>query len=120
MDILNINKLKETIFEYVKIKSELLKLDITAYLSKILAKIIAYIIIIFITLLVFVYASIALANYLNGVWENNFGGYLVISGFFSILLFIVLYFLKSGKLKAFLESKIIENNNKDITRSKNI
>ena len=107
MDILNINKLKETISEYVKIKIELLKLDITEHISKILAQVIAYLIIFILALFVFGYASIALANYLNTIFQNDIGGYLVLSGFFLLLLFIVLYFLKSGKLKAFLEAKIV-------------
>lgn len=107
MDFLNVNKLKETVSEYVKIKFELFKLDITEHLSKILAKIIAYMIIFFMVMFVFAYASLALASYLNGIFKNSYGGYLVIAGFFLILLFIVLYFLNSGKLKNFLESKII-------------
>ena len=86
MDILNINKLKETVSEYVKIKFELLKLDITEHLSKILAQVIAYMIIFFMAMFVFAYASVALANYLNGVFNNTYGGYLVISGVFLILL----------------------------------
>ena len=107
MNILNINKLKETLSAYVKIKLDLFKLDLTEHLSKILAKVIAFLIIFFMATLVFAYAGFALANYLNTIFENTYGGYLVISGFFLILLLIILYLLNSGKLKSFLESKML-------------
>lgn len=113
MSLLQINKLKETIAAYVKIKLELFKLDITAHLLKILAQVIAYLIIFIMAVLVFAFAGVALANYLNSVFENTYGGYLVIAGFFLILLFIVLYLLQSGKLKTFLESKMVDSNSEN-------
>lgn len=113
MSLLQINKLKETIAAYVKIKLELFKLDITAHLLKILAQVIAYLIIFIMAVLVFAFAGVALANYLNSVFENTYGGYLVIAGFFLILLLIVLYLLQSGKLKTFLESKMVDSNSEN-------
>jgi hypothetical protein len=113
VSLLQINKLKETIAAYVKIKLELFKLDITAHLLKILAQVIAYLIIFIMAVLVFAFAGVALANYLNSVFENTYGGYLVIAGFFLILLFIVLYLLQSGKLKTFLESKMVDSNSEN-------
>jgi len=115
VDILNIKKLKEILSEYVKIKFELFKLDITEHLSKILAQVIAYMIIFFMAMFVFAYAGIALANYLNQFFENTFGGYLVVAGIFLLLLFIVAYFLRSGKLKSFLETKIVGGNSEEPT-----
>lgn len=113
MSLLQINKLKETVAAYVKIKLELFKLDITEHLLKILAQVIAYLIIFIMAVLVFAFAGVALANYLNSVFENAYGGYLVIAGFFLILLFIVLYLLQSGKLKTFLESKMLDSNSEN-------
>jgi len=113
VSLLQINKLKETVAAYVKIKLELFKLDITEHLLKILAQVIAYLIIFIMAVLVFAFAGVALANYLNSVFENAYGGYLVIAGFFLILLFIVLYLLQSGKLKTFLESKMLDSNSEN-------
>jgi hypothetical protein len=113
VSLLQINKLKETIAAYVKIKLELFKLDITAHLLKILAQVIAYLIIFIMAVLVFAFSGVALANYLNSVFENTYGGYLVIAGFFLILLFIILYLLQSGKLKIFLESKMVDSNSEN-------
>ena len=107
MDILKLDKLKDALSGYLKVKIELLKLDITEHISKVLSKVIAFLIIFLIALFVIGFAGMALANYLNDLWGNSFGGYLVLSGIFLIILLTVLYLLKSGKFKDALESAIV-------------
>lgn len=109
MDLVNLNKLKEALSGYVKIKIELLKLDITEHLSQVLSRIIALLIVFIMSMFVLAFVSLALANYLNDLWGNSFGGYLVLSGVFTLFLVFILYLLKSGKLKAFLESNMVNN-----------
>ena len=113
MDLVNLNKLKEALSGYIKIKIELLKLDITEHLSQVLSRIIAMFVIFIISMFVLAFASLALASYLNDLWENSFGGYLVLSGIFTLILAFTIYLLKSGKLKVFLESNIITNISED-------
>lgn len=107
MDILNINKIKETLSGYIKVKIELLKLDITEHISKILSQVIAFLIIFIIAMFVLAFASFALANFLNDLFGNSYGGYLVLSGVYFIFLLAIFYLLKSGKMKQYLEANII-------------
>lgn len=113
MDILNINKIKETLSGYIKVKIELLKLDITEHISKILSQVIAFLIIFIIAMFVLAFASFALANFLNDRLGNSYGGYLVLAGVYLIFLMAIFYLLRSGKLKQYLESNIIEGISED-------
>lgn len=113
MDLVNLNKLKEALSGYIKIKIELFKLDITEHLSQVLSRVIAMFVIFIISMFVLAFASLALASYLNDLWGNSFGGYLVLSGIFTIILVFTIYLLKSGKLKEFLESNLATNISED-------
>jgi len=113
LDLVNLNKLKEAISGYLKIKIELIKLDITEHLSQVLSRIIAMFVIFIISMFVLAFASLALASYLNDLWGSSFGGYLVLSGIFIIVLTFTIYLLKSGKLRKFLEINIIANTSED-------
>ena len=108
MESSTINKLKEALTGYLKVKIELLKLDITEHLSKVLAQVIALMIIFIVALFVLAFASLTLANFLNGIWDSTYLGYLVLTGIYVLLLFIVIYLLKSGKMKHYLEDNIVE------------
>ncbi|MFY0651043.1 MAG: phage holin family protein [Cyclobacteriaceae bacterium] len=105
--MININKLKEALAGYVKVKVEMLKLDITEHLSKILSQLIAFLIIFIIATYVLAFASFALANFLNDLWGNSYGGFLVLSGIYLVLLLTIVYLLKSGKMKKYLESILV-------------
>lgn len=113
MDLFKFSKLKQTFTDYIRVKFELIKLDLTEHLSNILAQVIAYIVILMISGLVITFLSIALANYLNTFFENNAIGYLIVAGIYLLLLLLVFYLLKSGKLKAFFESQLMENISKE-------
>lgn len=109
MDILKISKLKETFTEYIRVKFELFKLDLTEHLSNVLAQMIAYLVILVISGLVVTFLSIALAHFLNSLFQNEAIGYLIVAGIYLIFLLLVFFLLKSGKLKAFFEAKLMEN-----------
>ena len=109
MDLLKIGKIKETISNYIKVRLELFKLDLTEHISHILAQLIAYLIILIISTIVITFLSIALAQYLNTQLESTSIGYVIVSAIYLIILLIVYYFLKSGKLKAYFESILVDN-----------
>ncbi|UXX80758.1 phage holin family protein [Reichenbachiella carrageenanivorans] len=110
---MNISKLKETFTEYLRVKFELFKLDLTEHLSNLLAQMIAYLVILVISGLMVTFLSIALANFLNSYFPGDSVGYLIVSGLYLLLLLLVFYFLKSGKLKVFFETKLMENITKE-------
>ncbi|MGL1887498.1 MAG: phage holin family protein [Reichenbachiella sp.] len=106
-DLFNINKLKETLSDYVKVKLELFKLEITEHVSNILAQVVAYVVILLIATLVLLFLSMGLGFLFNYLLGSEFWGFIIVAGFYLILLIIVLTFLNSGKLKAFIEEAIL-------------
>jgi hypothetical protein len=107
VDILNFNKVKESVSDYLKVKFELFKLDMAEHLSNIMAQVIAYIIILIILTLVMLFLSIGLAQYLNEVFDSRAIGFMIVAGIYFFFLLIVFFLLRSGKLKAFFESILI-------------
>ncbi len=82
--------------------------DLTEQLSNILAEMIAYMVIVLIAIVVVIFLSLALALHFNVVFESNSLGFVVVAGLYLIPLMIMFYLLKSGKLKLFFESKLME------------
>ncbi len=109
MDLFRISKIKETLTEYIRIKFELFKLDLAEHLSNVLAQMIAYLVILIISGLMITFLSIALAHFFNSYFQHEAIGYLLVAGIYLLFLLLVFYFLKSGKLKAFFETKLMEN-----------
>lgn len=107
-DILKINKIKDLLSKYIKVKVELLKLDLTEHISNIIAQVIAYLIILLMSMFVLGFASLAVAHTINEYYGSRQLGYWVISGVYFVMLLVILFFLKSGKLGSLIESKISE------------
>ena len=112
-DFLKIGKLIENLTGYIKVKIELLKLDIIEEVSKGIASIFSLLIVLILGLFVLGFGSLALAVFINGYLDNSYGGYLVVTGFYSILLIIIIWMSKTGKLKQIIEDQIVEERNKD-------
>ncbi|UXP33119.1 phage holin family protein [Reichenbachiella agarivorans] len=109
IDILNINKIKSALSDYVKVKIELFKLDMTTQISNALAQVIAYFIIILIGGLVVFFVSMGMAFLFNQLLASTYLGFIIVAGIYLLFLLIVLYLLKSGNLKSFFEDKLMEN-----------
>lgn len=114
MDLFNIQKLKQAISDYVRIKVELFKLDITEHVANILAQVIAYFIIISMLSLVLVFSTTGIAFLLNDLLDSVYLGFLITAGFYLLILIIVFILLKSGKLKAFFEKRLISEGNQEM------
>ena len=102
--MLNINKLKEALSGYIKVKLELFKLDIAEHLSRVLAQLVAYLVIFFILGLVILFVSLGVSLFLNEVLKSAYLGFIIVSGVYLVLLLFVFMLLKSGKLNAVFES----------------
>lgn len=105
---LKINKLKEVLYEYVRVKIELVKLDLTEHLSNILAQMIAYLVIIIMAGFAIIFLSTGIANLINEKMDSSFLGQIIVASFYLLILLITLFYLRSGKLKRFFESILKE------------
>lgn len=108
IDILKISKLKEALSDYLKVKLELFKIDMTEHLSQVLAQVIAYMVILLIASLVTLFVSMGLGFLINQQLDSNYLGFFIVAGAYLLVLLLVFYLLKSGKLKGFFEEKMME------------
>lgn len=114
----NINKLKEALLGYIEVKLELFKLDMAEHLSKILAQLVAYLVIIVFLGLVILFLSIASALYLNEILQSSHLGFILVSAFYTVLLICVFILLKTGNLKSFFESVLIPKSKEETQQTK--
>jgi uncharacterized membrane protein len=107
--IFNVDRLVETVTDYAKVRIDLLKVDLIERISGLAALIITFLIIFMLGLFLMAFASLTFGSFLNEVMESSYLGYLIITVFYVILLTIVVFVLKSGKLQGFLETIVAES-----------
>lgn len=107
--IFNVDRLVETVSNYVKVRIDLLKVDLIERISGLAALIITFLIIFMLGLFLMAFASLTLGSFLNEVMDSNYLGFLIITFFYIILLVIVIFILRSGKLQGFLETIVAES-----------
>ncbi len=112
-DFLKIGKLIENLTGFIKVKIELLKLDILEEISKGIASLFSLVVLLVLGLFVLAFGSLTLAVIINGHYQSPYLGYLIITGFYSILLIVVLILAKTGALTDFIEEKFV-NKSKEI------
>jgi len=104
-----VTELIDTISEYLKIKLELIKLNMIEEISEILSRVIALFLISTVTMFFLAFGSITLAAFLNSVWESTYLGYLAVTGIYLLVLLFFVYLLRSGKLKEAIEVQIAKS-----------
>lgn len=100
---------QKKISEYVKVKTDQIKLDVAGHISRIMTLVIGYLIIAVLFLFFILFLSIALANYLNYLFGNPVYGYLIIAGIVFLKVLIIFILVKSGKLDKMLEKAILKS-----------
>lgn len=105
--IFNIDRLIDAVLDYLKVKADILKLDIIERISALVAVIISFLII-FIGFLFFIaFASLTIGSLLNQILESSYLGYAIVTTVYFILLMIVVYYLRSGKMQNTIESIVV-------------
>ncbi|MBX7127678.1 MAG: phage holin family protein [Cyclobacteriaceae bacterium] len=79
---------------YLEARVELLKLEIREDVAKALARMMVYAVMLFAGTLVVVFFSIGVAQFINGQLASSYAGYLVVSGFYLVLL-LGIYLLRT-------------------------
>jgi hypothetical protein len=105
--IFPITSLIDKLTEYIKVKGEMLKLEIMSQVAKILSYAITFLVVALIMLFLVFFAGLTLAVYLNDVLSSAYLGYLIVSGIILFSLIIILLLLRSGKIQRWLESLLI-------------
>jgi len=93
LNILNLNKLVKNLTEFVEIKLELYELKVKEQLVTVISSFATLALIISFGLFMLFFASLALAFYLNGVFESGFLGFVTV-GLIYLLICVVLVVFK--------------------------
>ncbi|MEQ9426127.1 MAG: phage holin family protein [Cyclobacteriaceae bacterium] len=108
-DFLKIGKLIENLTGYIKVKIEILKLDIIEEVSKGVARIFANLIILVLSLFFLAFFNLAAAVLLNSYLDSDYIGYLIIAAVYFVMLLIVIIMAKNGRLKKMIEDQIVRS-----------
>lgn len=103
---LKIDELIDAVSEYVRIKIELVKLNMIEELSGVLAQLIALFLILSVFMFFLFFGSITLSAFLNTLWNSAYLGYGAVTAFYLVVLLFFVYLLQSGKLKDAVEAQI--------------
>ena len=107
--IFNIDRIVSSITDYVKVKIDLVKVDLIQRLSGVAALLISFTIILVLLFFVLGFASITVANILNQALESLYLGYLIVTGFYFLLLVVVILLLKTGRIQAAIENAVAKS-----------
>lgn len=102
-----VNKLIDKVSEFIRLKGEKLKLEIIAQISRLMAHLFAFLMIMLIGLFLLIFLSMALGAYLNYALDSPHLGYLIVAGIYLIFLIAVVILLRSNKMQIWLESLFI-------------
>jgi len=103
----------EKITEYIHIKTELIKLRVIEFVSRILANVLALLFIGAIAFFFFFFLSLSLGFYLNVLMESEFLGHLIVSGLYLLLIIVIFLLVKTGRIRTWLENLILNMAEKD-------
>ncbi len=112
-DFLKIGQLIENLTGFIRVKIELLKLEILEEISKGIATLLSLIVIMILGLFVLAFGSLTLAVIINNYLASPYLGYIIITGFYTVVLIIVFLLSKSGKLTDLIEQQLV-NKSKEI------
>ncbi len=87
---IRIENLKNSVGEYIDLKTKLFRLQAIDVLSMYLSSVMYIILICTLTLLVLIVSSIASALYLNELLGSNSLGYLLVAGFYLLITFVLI------------------------------
>jgi len=83
---------------YVETKIQLLKIEALEWASRIIASLIFVLLLSFSFIMMLIFGSIALGNYINQIFNNSYAGFVIIALFYLIIVIILGISITSGIL----------------------
>lgn len=116
------NQEKSRLFRFLKIDSiidnltglietrlELAKIELKEELAKIAARVIAMVMFSFLAIMIIIFFSIWLATFLNSLLESMWAGYAIVTGFYFLILILLVLFKVHIVLQNKIEDALMEN-----------
>lgn len=102
------DKIIDKLTEYLKVKGDQLKLEVMGQVARILAHVIVFLLISLLFLFFGLFFMLSLAVVLNFALNSEYLGYVIVTGILLILLVIIAFMLKSGKVQKWFETLILK------------
>ena len=116
-DFLKIGQLIENLTGFIKVKIELLKLEILEEVSKGIANLFSLMVVMILGVFVLAFGSLTLGVFMNHLFESQYLGYLLITSFYLILFVVVIILTRSGKLVEWVEDLLVRKSKEIINKS---
>ncbi|RLD21244.1 MAG: hypothetical protein DRI71_09355 [Bacteroidetes bacterium] len=104
---LRIDAIIENLTGLIEARMELAKLEIKEEAAKVGARIVAAIVFSFLLIMIIIFFSLSIATLLNSVLESMFLGYVIITGFYSLVLVLLIAFKAHIWLQQKIEDELI-------------
>lgn len=105
---LRIDAILENLTSLIEARMELAKLEIKEEVAKVGARIIAGVVFAFLIVMIIIFMSMTLATWLNYLLGSVFFGYLIITGFYLLVLVLLIAFKVHVWLQQKIESMLID------------
>jgi uncharacterized membrane protein YqjE len=112
---LRVDAIIEHLSGLIEARLELAKLELREELAKMGASIIATIVLSFLGVLIIIFLSISLSTLLNDLLESKFLGYFIVTGFYTLILILLLIFNVRSWLQEKIENMLINTEEEDQT-----
>lgn len=110
---LRVDAIIEHLTGLIEARLEIAKLEVREELAKIGASIIAIVVLSFLGVLIIVFLSFSIATLLNHILDSEFLGYFIITGFYSLVLILLLVFNVRSWLQNKIEGVLIDTKEED-------
>jgi hypothetical protein len=105
---LRIDAILENLTGLIEARMELAKLEIKEEVAKVGARIIAGVVLAFLLVMIIIFMSITLASWLNYLLGSVFFGYLIVTGFYLLVLVLLIAFKVHVWLQLKIEGMLID------------
>gem|GEM_PF-621517 len=113
LKLLKVNSLIDKIISLIKIKGDQVKLELISKFSTFLALSILFFTLVILSLLMLIFLSLGIAVIFNEfLMSAPYWGYFIASAFFFLMIIMVVWMIRSGKIQNWLEEAIIESSYK--------
>lgn len=106
---LKIDSIIENLTGLIETRLELAKIELKEELAKIAARVIAMVVFSFLAVMIIIFFSIWLAAFLNAVLGSMWAGYAIVTGFYLLILILLIIFRVHIILQEKIEAALIEN-----------
>ena len=110
---LRIDAIIENLTGLIEARLELAKLELKEEVAKAGARIIAGVVLAFLLVMIIIFVSITLAAWLNFLLDSMFFGYLIVTGFYLLVLLLLIAFKVHIWLQQKIEGMLIDTEDKN-------